>query len=77
MMFVLTDDAIESGIDTISGYVVNAAASRSGKPIEEIMEAFLSSETYMLLSDKETGYYWDSMEELIDMFLSELQDQVS
>ena len=63
--------AIESEIDTISGYIVTVVASRTGKPIEELTEAFLASAAYSYLSDKETGYYWDSMEELIDKFLAE------
>ena len=71
-MFVLTDDAIESGIDAISGYIVMVVVSRTGKPIDEVADAFLSSAAYALLEDKETGYYWDSMEELIDKFMAEM-----
>ena len=71
-MFVLTDDAIESGIDAISGYIVTVVASRTGKPIDEVADVFLSSTAYSLLEDKETGYYWDSMEELIDKFMAEM-----
>ena len=71
MMFILTDSAIESGIDTISGYIVTVVALRTGKPIEDVAEAFLASAAYSCLSYKETGYYWDSMEELIDKFLTE------
>jgi len=71
-MFVLNDETIEAAIDNISGYIVEVVASETAKPIEEISEAFLSSDTYKLLSDKETGYYWDSMSELVDMFRAEL-----
>ena len=71
-MFVLNDETIEAAIDNISGYIVEVVASETDKPIEEVSEAFLSSETYKLLSDKETGYYWDSMSELVDMFRAEL-----
>jgi len=71
-MFVLNDETIEAAIDNISGYIVEVVASETGKPIEEISEAFLSSDTYELLSDKETGYYWDSMSELVEMFKTEL-----
>ena len=73
-MFILTDEAIESGINIISGYIVTAVASMTGKPIEDVTEAFLLSATYSLLSDKETGYYWDSMDELIDKFMAEIQN---
>ena len=71
-MFVLNDVTIEAAIDNISGYIVEVVATETGKPIEEVSDTFLSSDTYKLLSDKETGYYWDSMSELVDMFNSEL-----
>ena len=72
-MFVLTEQAINSAIDTISGYIVSVVAAEAGQSIEEITEAFLASETYALLSDAETGYYWDSISELIDKFKTEIQ----
>jgi len=71
-MFELTDEVIDSAIDSISGYIVSVVATNTGKPIEEVLEAFISSDAYRLLSDKETGYYWDSMTELIDMFEASL-----
>ena len=71
-MLLLNDVTIETAIANISGYIVDVVASETGKPIEEISEAFLSSDTYKLLSDKETGYYWDSMSELVEMFKTEL-----
>ena len=71
-MFVLTEQVIDSAIDTISGYIVSVVAAQAEKSIEEITEAFLASETYTLLSDAETGYYWDSMGELIDKFKEEI-----
>jgi len=37
----------------------------------ELTESFLNSNTYALLSDPETGYYWDSINELIDLFKTE------
>ena len=70
-MFVLTEQAIDAAIDTISGYIVSVAAAETGKSIEEVSESFLASHTYALLSDAETGYYWDSISELIDKFLTE------
>ena len=73
-MFILTDEAIESAIDTISGYIVTVVASRTERPIEKVAEEFLSSASYSLLNDKKTGYYWDNMDELADMFMSEIGD---
>ena len=70
-MFVLTEQVINTAIDTISGYIVSVTAEETGKPIEDITETFLSSNTYALLNDAETGYYWDSIIELIDMFKTE------
>jgi len=67
-MFQLTDEAIESGIDVISGYIVSIVAERTGQSPEEISEKFYLSKTFTLLSDKKTGYYWDSISELIDNF---------
>ena len=71
-MFVLTEQVINSAIDTISGYIVSTVTKETGKSMEEITEAFLASDTYSLLSDAETGYYWDSMSELIDKFKKEI-----
>ena len=53
-MFVLTEQVINSAIDTISGYIVSVVAAETKKSIEEITEAFLASEAYALLSDAET-----------------------
>ena len=71
-MFVLTEQVINTAIDTISGYIVSIISEETGKPIEEITEVFLTSNTYALLSDAETGYYWDSISELINMFKAEI-----
>jgi hypothetical protein len=70
-MFVLTKEAIDTAIDAISGYIVSKIASETGKPIEEVTETFFASHIYTLLSDAETGYYWDSISELIDKFKAE------
>ena len=70
-MFTLTDETIDAAIDNISGYIVSVVASQIGRPIEEVSEAFLASDAYALLGDKETGYYWDSISELIDKFIAE------
>ena len=71
-MFILTESAIDSAIDSISGYIVFTVQSATDKPLEEVLEAFMASRTYQLLSNKETGYYWDSISELTDMFTAEL-----
>jgi hypothetical protein len=71
-MFILTDEAIETGINNISGYIVARVASLTGKPINEVLESFISSDEYALLSDKETGYYWDNVNELIDKFIAKI-----
>jgi hypothetical protein len=71
-MFILTDEAIDAGIDNISGYIVARVASLTGKSISEVLESFFSSDVYALLSDKETGYYWDNISELIDKFIAEI-----
>ena len=70
-MFILTEKAIDTAIDIISGYIVSVVTAETGKPIEEVTEAFLASKAYALLSDAETGYYWDSIKELIDIFNTE------
>ena len=71
-MFVLTEQVIDSAINSISGYIVSNVSAQTGKTIEEVTDAFLASDTYMLLSDAETGYYWDSISELIDKFKTEI-----
>ena len=72
-MFVLTEQVIRAAIDAISGYIVTITAEETKKPLEEVTEYFLTSKTYELLSDAETGYYWDSIDELIDLFKNEFQ----
>ena len=70
-MFVLTDETIDMAIDNISGYIVSVVASKTGKPIEEVSEMFFMSDICALLGDKKTGYYWDSISEIIDKFIAE------
>jgi hypothetical protein len=70
-MFTLTDKVIDAAIDAISGYIVSKVADETNKTIEEVTEAFLTSNTYALLSDAGTGYYWDNINELADMFKAE------
>jgi hypothetical protein len=68
----LTDDLIDGAIDSISGFIVAKAAAEYHKPIACMMEAFLSSNTYQLLSDKNTGLYWDNLLETYNMFIEEM-----
>jgi len=70
-MFTLTDDTIDMAIDNLSGYIVSVVASQTGLPVRRVSEAFFSSDAYALLGDKETGYYWDSVNELTDKFVAE------
>jgi hypothetical protein len=71
-MLMPTDETIDNAIANISGYIVTTAAEKLGLPPTELSENFFSSGTYALLRNKETGYYWDSMSELIDLFLAEV-----
>ncbi|MDR2567612.1 MAG: hypothetical protein LBC97_16475 [Bifidobacteriaceae bacterium] len=72
-MFELTEEAIDSGIDSISGYLVAQAAERLAASPEAVAERFYASGTYAQLSDHRTGWYWDSILELLDRFLSEFR----
>ena len=72
-MFILTEQVVDAAIDAISGYIVSIITEETGKSIKEVIETFLASNTYALLCDAETGYYWDSIGELIDMFKTECQ----
>jgi hypothetical protein len=73
----LTDDLIEGAIDSITGFVVARAAEQYNKPVAEVMNAFLVSHTYKLLSDKETGLYWDNLSDTYAMFIEELHHKDS
>jgi hypothetical protein len=73
----LTDALIEGAIDSITGFLVAKAAEELGKPLAEVMELFLLSHTYALLSDKETGLYWDSLTETYQMFMREINHRVA
>jgi hypothetical protein len=70
----LTDALIEGAIDSITGFIVAEAAKESGKSLVEVMEFFLTSNTYKLLSNKETGLYWDSLSETYNMFMQEMKE---
>lgn len=68
----LTEALIEGAIDSITGFITARAAKQFDLPIAEVMDVFLSSRTYRMLCDKETGLYWDSLPEIFDMFRKEI-----
>jgi len=69
----LTDELITGAINSISGFIVAKYAEQYDVPLELAMETFLNSKAYKLLSDKETGYYFDSIPEIFDIFLNEVR----
>ena len=72
-MFTLTDELIETAIDGASGYIIATVATETGKSLDETAELFYTSEMYALLSDKKTGYYWDSIPEMVNKFRLEIR----
>ena len=68
----LTDELIVGAINSIGGFIVAKYAEQYNIPLDSAMETFLNSNTYKLLSDKGTGYYFDSIPEIYDMFLKEV-----
>ncbi|MDR1513251.1 MAG: hypothetical protein LBS56_07195 [Propionibacteriaceae bacterium] len=70
-MFVLTDQSLQAGIDAISGFLVTRAAEIRGWTLEESAKRFHSSAAFAQLADPATGRYWDSLSELLEMFLAE------
>lgn len=75
-MFTLTDEVIENTISNTSGLIVATVAEKMNLPIKDVSGCFLSSKTFALLRNKDTGYYWDSIAELIDMFTSEITESL-
>ena len=69
----LTEALIEGAIDSITGFLTARAAKQLDRPVAEVMDVFLSSRTYRMLCDKETGLYWDSLPETFDMFMKEIR----
>jgi hypothetical protein len=70
-MFTLTDELIDTAIDGAAGFIIATVSAETGKPLEEVAKLFYASEMYALLSDKKTGYYWDSVPEMINRFYAE------
>ena len=67
----LTDELIDGAINSISGFIIAKYAKDFDVPLEQAMEYFYNSKTYKLLNNKKTGYYFDSIPELFDMFVRE------
>jgi len=67
----LTDELIMGAINSISGFIIAKYAEEYNVPLDLATETFYNSNTHKLLSDKGTGYYFDSIPELFDMFLKE------
>jgi hypothetical protein len=71
-MFVLDESVIESTVASTSAFIVARVAEETGRPAEEVARLFHFSRTAALLRDPSTGYYWDSIPELLKRFEDEL-----
>ncbi len=71
----LTDDLITGTINSISGFIVAKYAEEFKVPLDLAMETFLNSNTCKLLNDKQTGFYFDSIPEVFEMFLKEVKEK--
>jgi len=67
----LTDELIRMTVNNITGYLVATIAKEENRDIETVMTEFLSSKTYSMLADKNTGLYWDSMAATEEMYMNE------
>lgn len=70
-MFSLTDEIIETAIDSETGFIIAAVADETGEGLDDVAKLFYASDIYALLGDKNTGYYWDSIPEMIERFYAE------
>jgi C4-dicarboxylate-specific signal transduction histidine kinase len=68
----LTDELIDGAIDSITGFIAAKISEQRNIPVVQIMEHILLSNAYRLLSDKKTGFYWDNLREIYDMFIREI-----
>jgi hypothetical protein len=75
LLLRLTDELIEGTIDAIAGFIVAKVARERSLPLDVVMQQFIASNTYVLLSNQETGLYWDSVPATLDMFYAELADK--
>ena len=69
----LTDELIQATVNNITGYIVASVAKRQKRKTEDVFSEFLRSKTYILLQDKDTGMYWDSISETMDRYLAEVE----
>jgi hypothetical protein len=76
-VFRPTDETIQAGIDNIAGLIVTRAAAQLGMSLDATAEAFYQSDAFRQLSDPSTGRYWDSLPELLDLFLAEAGEPAS
>ena len=71
-MFILTDEMIDIAIDSEAGFIIAKVAEETERTLDDIANLFYSSNLYALLSDKNTGYYWDSIPDMIEQFYTEM-----
>ena len=69
----LADELIQATVNNITGYIVASVAKRQKRKTEDVFSEFLRSKTYILLQDKDTGMYWDSISETMDRYLAEVE----
>lgn len=70
------DTRIQATIDNITGYVVSLFSQHLKIPIHVMQKIFLSSETFALLSDVESGLYHSDIKQTVDMFTEEIKPQI-
>jgi hypothetical protein len=73
----LTDNVINGAINSISGFLIAKYAQDFAVSLEQSMESFYNSNIYKLLNNKKTGYYFDSIPELFDMFVRERKEYIT
>jgi hypothetical protein len=71
-MFTLDESVIESTIASTSAFIVTHVAEEFNRSAEEVSRLFQQSNTAALLRDPNTGYYWDSIPELLEQFKNEV-----
>ena len=75
-MLELTDEIVEAAIDSAAGFIIASVSTETNRPLNEIADMFYASQMYALLSDRSTGYYWDSVPEMIEKFYSEVSTEL-
>lgn len=59
-------------VDSKSARICESYADKSGMAIDDAMKLFLSSATFRVLNNAETGVYLEVYEFVYDMFLEEM-----